>query len=168
MNKSLSKAIVLKSKFRNIFLKSRTEENRRNYSKQRNLCVALLRKSKREYFGNEKKICDNKKFWSVVKALLSNIKVVSNEKITLIENDYIVENDEKTATVLNNIFSNVITSLNIPQYNETEPVSQNINDPLIAAIIKYRSHPSIIAIKDKCNSDLHFNFSFVEYDEIMK
>ena len=169
MNKSLSKAIMLRSKFRNIFLKNGTEENRRNYSKQRNLCVALLRKSKREYFGNldEKKICDNKKFWSVVKPLLSN-KVVSNEKITLIENNNIIENDEKTATVLNNFFSNVITSLNIPQYNETEPVSQNINDPLIAAIIKYRSHPSIIAIKDKCNSDLHFNFSFVEYDEIMK
>ena len=168
MNKSLSKAIMSRSKFRNIFLKNRTEENRRNYSKQRNLCVALLRKSKREYFGNldEKKICDNKKFWSVVKPLLSN-KVVSNEKITLIENN-IIENDEKTAAVLNNFFSNVITSLNIPQYNETEPVSQNMNDPLIAAIIKYRFHPSIIAIKDKCNSDLHFNFSFVEYDEIMK
>ena len=81
MNKSLSKAIMLRSKFRNIFLKNRTEENRRNYSKQRNLCVALLRKSKREYFGNldEKKVCDNEKFWSVVKPLLSN-KVVSNEK----------------------------------------------------------------------------------------
>ena len=102
-----------------------------------------------------------------MKPLLSN-KVVSNEKITLIENNNIIENDEKTATVLNNFFSNVITSLNIPQYNETEPVSQNINDPLIAGIIKYRSNPSIIAIKDKCNSDLHFNFSFAEYDEITK
>ena len=71
-------------------------------------------------------------------------------------------------TVLNKFFSNVITSLNIPQYNETEPVSQNINNPLIPVIMKYRSHPSIIGIKDKCNSDLHFNFSFVEYDEIMK
>ena len=96
-----------------------------------------------------------------MKPLLSN-KVVSNEKIN------IIENDEKTATVLNNFFSNINASLNISQYNETEPVSQNINDPLIAAIIKYRSHPSIVAIKDKCNSDLHFNFSFVEYDEIMK
>ena len=58
MNKSLSKAIMLKSKFRNIFLKNKTEENKRNYFKQRNLCVALLRKSKREYFGNlnEKKV----------------------------------------------------------------------------------------------------------------
>ena len=83
MKKSLSKAIMLRSKFRNIFLKKRTEENRRNYSKQRNLCVALLRKSKREYFGNldEKKVCDNEKFWSVVKPLLSN-KFSSDEKIT--------------------------------------------------------------------------------------
>ena len=148
---------MLRSKFRNISLKNITEEDRRNYSKQRNLCVALLLKSKREYFGNvdEKKVCDNKKFLSVAKPLLSN-KVVSNEKMTLIENNNIIENDEKTATNLNNFFSDVITSLNIPQYNKTETVSQNINDPLIAAIIKYRAHPSIIAIKDKCNSDLHF------------
>ena len=97
-------------------------------------------------------MCDNKKFLSVAKPLLSN-KVVSNEKMTLIENNNIIKNDEKTATVLNNFFSDVITSLNIPQHNETETVSQNINDPLIAAIIKYRSHSSIIAIKDKCNSD---------------
>ena len=113
MNKSLSKAIMLRSKFRNIFLKNRTEENRRNYSKQRNLCVALLHKSKRKYFRNldAKKVCDNKKFWSVVKPLLSN-KVVSNEKINLIEHNNI-ENDKKTATFLNNFFSNVITSLSI-------------------------------------------------------
>ena len=147
MNKNLFKAIMLRSKFRNIFLKNRTEENRRNYSKQRNLCATLLRKSKREYFGilDEKKICDNKKFWSVVKPLLSN-KVVSNENITLPENNNIVENDEKTATLFNNFLSNVIKSLNIRQYNETEPVIQNINDPLIVAIIKYRSHPSIIEV----------------------
>ena len=128
-----------------------------------------MRKSKREYFGNhdEKKVCDNKKCWSIAEPLLSN-KVVSNEKITLIENNNIIENNEKTATVLKNFLSNVTTIVNILQYNETKPVSQNINDPLIAEIIKYRSHPSIIAIKDKCNSGLHFNFSFVEYDEIMK
>ena len=49
MNKNLrmSKAIMQRSKLRNIFLKNRTEENRNNYAKQRNLCVTLLRKSKR-------------------------------------------------------------------------------------------------------------------------
>ena len=47
MNKKLSKAIMQRSKLRNLFLKKRTEENRNNYVKQRNLCVTLLRKSKR-------------------------------------------------------------------------------------------------------------------------
>ena len=82
MNKTLSKAIMQRSKLRNIFLKNRTEENRNNYAKQTNLCVTLLRKSKREFYGNlnEKKLCDNKKFWGVFKPVLSN-KVVSNEKM---------------------------------------------------------------------------------------
>ena len=61
INKTLVKAIMIRS---NVFLKNKTEENRSNYSKQRNLSVTLLRKSKREYFGNlnEKSLCDNKKF----------------------------------------------------------------------------------------------------------
>ena len=69
MNKTFSKAIMQRSNLRNIFLKSRTEKNRNGYTKQRNLCVTLLRKSKREFYGNlnEKKICDNKKYWGVVK-----------------------------------------------------------------------------------------------------
>ena len=151
MNKTLPKAIMQRSKLRNIFLKNRTEENRNNYAKQRNLYVTILRKSKREFYGNinEKKLCDNKKFWGVVKPELSN-KVVSNEKIILVEKDNIVENDKKTVTVLNDFFSNIITNLGIPQYIEGEPVSQNIDDPLMKAIIKYRLHPSIIAIKEKC------------------
>ena len=86
MNKTLSKAIMQRFKLRNIFLKNRAEENKNNYAKQRNLCITLLRKSKREFYGNlnAKKICDNKKFWGVVKPVLSN-KVVSNEKMTLVE-----------------------------------------------------------------------------------
>ena len=96
MNKTLSKAIIKRSKLRNIFLKNRTEKNRKNYVKQRNLCVTPLRKSKREFYGNlnAKKLCDTKKFWGVVIPVLSN-KVVSNEKITLVKQDTIVENDKK-------------------------------------------------------------------------
>ena len=44
MNKTLSKVIMKESKLRNIFLKNKTKENRNNYAKQSNLCVALLRK----------------------------------------------------------------------------------------------------------------------------
>ena len=36
------------------------------------------------------------------------------------------------------------------------------------AVIKYRLHPSIIAIKEKCVSSFSFSFSQVERDEIIK
>ena len=154
-----------RSNLRNIFLKNRTEGNRNNNAKQRNLCVAFLRKIKREFYGNlnEKKLCDKKEFWRVVKPV-----VVSNEKITLVETDNLVENDKKTATVLNVFFSNIITNLCIPQHIEGEPVSRNIEDPLMKAIIKYRLHPTIIAMKEKCISSSSFSFSQLERDEIIK
>ena len=69
---------------------------------------------------------------------------------------------------MNEFFSNVITTLGIPQYIETEPVSQNIDDPLMKTIMKYKFHPSIVAIKKNCNSCLSFSFSHVERHEIMK
>ena len=46
MNKELSKAIMDRTRFKNNFLKHRTDENRKKYSKQRNYCVSLLRKTK--------------------------------------------------------------------------------------------------------------------------
>ena len=98
MKKNFSKAIMQRSKLRSLFLKSRTEKNRNNYFKQRNLCLTLLRKSKKEFFGNlnEKNLWDNKKYWGVVKPLLSN-NVVSNDKIILVEDENILENDKNTA-----------------------------------------------------------------------
>ena len=112
-------------------------------------------------------MCGNKKFWGVVKPLLSN-NVVCNERITLVEDGKIIEYDKNTASILNEFFSNIITTLGIPQYNETEPVSHNISDPLMKAIMKYRFHPSIVAIKKNCNSGLSFSFSQVERHEIIK
>ena len=94
---------MVRTRLRNIFLKNRSEENKINYNKQKNLCVTLLRKSKREYYQNlsVENICDNKKFWKVVKPLLSN-KIMSSEKITLVEGTKILKNDKETAKILNN------------------------------------------------------------------
>ena len=157
-----------RSKLRNLFLKKKTEENRNNYVKQRNLCVTLLQKSKREFFGslNETDLRDNKKFSGVVNSLLSN-KVVHNEIITLVEDDKIIEKDKNTAFILNEFFSKIITILGIRQYDEMEH-SHNTGDLLMKAIMKYRFHPSIVAITKKCNSGLSLSFSQVECDEIIK
>ena len=129
----------------------------------------FFRKSKRKFLGslNETDLCDNKKFWGVDKPLLSN-KNASNQKITFVEDDKIVENGKNTASVLNEVFSNIIIKLWIHQYNETKPMSHNISNPLMKAIIIYRFHPSITAIKKNCNSDFSFGLYQVESDEIMK
>ena len=52
MNKRLPKAIMKRTNFRNKFLKNPTDENRYIYTKQRNLCVSLLRKEKKQCFAN--------------------------------------------------------------------------------------------------------------------
>ena len=46
MNKELCKAIMTRSRLRNIFLKLKTNESRDAYKIQRNYCVKLLRKTK--------------------------------------------------------------------------------------------------------------------------
>ena len=47
-------------------------------------------------------------------------------------------------------------------------MSHDIGDPLMKAIMKYRFHPSIVAVKKNCSSGLSFSFSQVERHEIMK
>ena len=47
--KELSKAIMLRSKLRNQFLKTKTKESKMKYNKQRNLSVSITRKAKRNY-----------------------------------------------------------------------------------------------------------------------
>ena len=128
-----------------------------------------MRKSKREYFNNlnEKNVCNNKNDCRVFKPLLSN-KSISNEKIKIVAGGKIVRRYKETAKVLNEFFSNVVTNLNIPQFNQIDRISENISDPVIKAIVKYRAHPSIIASKENCTSKSNFNFSFVEKADILK
>ena len=131
MNKELSKELMHRTRLRNNFLRNRSDENKGKYSKQRNYCISLLRKTKKNYYSNlnEKKITDNKTFWKAVKPFLSN-KTPSNEKITLTEKDKIIKTDSKTANVLNIFFSTIISNLNISEYPVSDPISNDINDPV--------------------------------------
>ena len=46
MNRILSKEIMKRSRLRNEFLKSKSEADKKNYIKQRNYCMSLLRRTK--------------------------------------------------------------------------------------------------------------------------
>ena len=74
MNKPFAREHMKRTHLRNQFLKTRSEVNRISFIKQRNYCVSLLRKTKKQYYANlnEKDVADNKKFWKTVKPLLSD------------------------------------------------------------------------------------------------
>ena len=63
---------MTRTRLRNRFLKNSSNLNRDLFRRQRNLCVNLLRKSKRDYFAkqNKKKVTDSERFWKTVKPLL--------------------------------------------------------------------------------------------------
>ena len=69
---------------------------------------------------------------------------------------------------MNEFFSNVATNLNILQFNQIDRTSENISDRVSKAIVKYITHPSIIAIKENCISKSNCSFSFVEKGDILK
>ena len=73
MTKKLHKAIMKHSRLRNKLLSDKTKMSRKEYRKQRNFCVNLLKRAKKEHFANlyVNSISDNK-FWQIVKSLFSN------------------------------------------------------------------------------------------------
>ena len=118
MNKALSNEIMTRTRLRNKFLKDRSEENKKKYSKQRNYCVSqFLKKPKSDYFGNpnEKNINDNKTVWKTIKPFLSD-KVRLANKMTLIDNEEIIMGNYNTAKFWNTFFSKLAVTL----------ISQNI------------------------------------------
>ena len=174
MNKTLSKEIMKRTRLRNKFLKNKNDYNKREFSKQRNYCVSLVRKSKKLYYSNldEKNVTDNKTFRKTIKPFLSD-KIVSRvivSKISLTEEDEIIESDRNTAQILNTFFSNIVSNLKIAEYANCDPISDNINDPVIKSNVQYRNHPSILKIGEVCNRKQCslFSFSHVDKEEILK
>ena len=151
MTKQLRKAIMHRSRLKNVFNKNCTPKSWNIYKKQRNFCVNLLRKTKKQYFENIniKDINDNKKFRKTTKPFFRN-KVLNTSKLMLIEN---------TQPYLEKICPCKYGEPNIKKSLQLK----NLED----IIIYYLNHISIVKIKSPNNthSDL-FTFNLVSSDEI--
>ena len=89
----------------------------------------------------------------------------SFSKITLIENELLLNDDEKISSTLNDFFSNVVSNLNIPPYEDPSVNPEQFEDPVLKANEKYKYHPSIKAIKEKkLNKTFTLNILFDEVD----
>ena len=148
MSKFLLSNISHRTKLRNKFLKNPTPTNKTAYKTQRNKCVKILRNEKRSYYENLNPniLSDNKKFWKMVKPFFSE-KSSIKQKVILIENNEILNNDQKVAETLNIFFTDVVKRLGTENEFCPLPIEDDSTD--ISTIIKdYSKHPSILQIKE--------------------
>ena len=167
MTKAFSRAVMQRTRLRNKFLKNPSEENKLLYNKQRNFCVSLLRKEKREYFAkmNEKDISDNRTFWQTVKHFISD-KIKSKESIILVNNSNIESNEIDVAKTFNEFVSNIVKNLDIPEYQCEDNLHFRLSsNPVLHATTKFRNHPSINTIRQYCSAQRFPSFYSSEVDK---
>ena len=99
--KELNNATMTRCRLRNRYLKEKNADSKIAYNKQRNYCVNLLPRTKKNYFANINisSITDNKRFWKTVKPLLSD-KISHKETINLVENHTILIDNQLTYSII--------------------------------------------------------------------
>ena len=68
---------------------------------------------------------------------------------TLVEDNSILENNDKIAEIFNNFFTSAVSNLNIPPFLDPSVEIDHIEDPILRIIEQYKNHSSIIEIKEK-------------------
>ena len=166
VTKALRKAIMKRSSLENKYYKDRGSESFKLYKKQKNYCSKLYKKERKKYYANLdlKNITDNKMFWSTVKPFFTD-KRSQSSKITLVDGDKIVSDDQEVSDKLNSFFKNAIESLEIGENKYLLNDTIGLNNPIDIAIKKFEDHPSILNIKENVTAS-NFTFRPVELSDI--
>ena len=154
MNKTVSQAFMHRSKLKSISNKNPTQANKNGYKRQRNFCVNLLAREKERFYNNLdlRILNDNKTFWQNIKPLFSNKQNILQKNITLIEKDEIISKDNEVAEKLNTFFIEAVKNLEIEPFNDYSQDTEII-------ISKYKTHPSILEIKEEVKVESKFKFA---------
>ena len=112
-----------------------------------------------------KKVTDNKSFWKTVKPSFSD-KSIKDGNIILIEDEIMISDEEKVAEIFNSFFGNVIQDLGIKPIDAISNIPDNTEDPVLSAISKYQSHPSIVKITNQMQNQAKFTFCPPNKEEI--
>ena len=86
----------------------------------------------------------------------------------MVEKGVILRIDLETSEVLNTFSGNIVKNIEINQYSNFDPVIKNVKDPTLRAILKYKDHPSILAIQNKCKNQIKFAFGEMDLASIEK
>ena len=165
VSKDLRKAIMLRSKLKNIAVKSKNPEDVARYKRQRNLVVSMNRKAKKSFFGKHDPKKSPKGFWDTFKPLFSNKINTAEERIQLIEDGNILSNDLEISEVFNQHYHTVTDRLKVPRWNSVDgEISNDVN----SALAKFADHPSVLKILENRQNVDKFEFSPVTQSQTLK
>ena len=106
---------------------------------------------------------------------MENNKTISSDKgnltsqIKLIENDELIQNDNKIKETLNTFSKNAVSTLDIIENSYiVNNESSTILDTVERAIKKYEINPSILLIKNKIGNEKSFKFEAISVSDIEK
>ena len=102
-------------------------------------------------------VTDNRKFWKTVKPLFSE-KHFSNNKITLLEGEEIISNDQEIAEIFNAYFANIVENLDIEGFVTCDYSYVPELDYISNIVEKFKNHPSILTIKENVKNEKRFSF----------
>ena len=108
---------------------------------------------------NIKQVSDNKLFWKSAK-LFFNGKGCNSSKITLVEENNIISDEEEIANVMNNYFINVTKTLNLKKQLGVGRSGVNEFDNHISIKMIHEKYPEILPES--------FKFLFVSNNEVIK
>ena len=92
-------------------------------------------------------IVENKTFWEVIKPFITNKIVLSNNNITLIQNNSVITDDKELTSLFNDHYINIVEKTTTVKPFCISDGNFNNKEELIFDIInRNKNHPSIVKI----------------------
>ena len=127
MTKAFRKATMKRSRLESKYLINSYQNMKIYKTNKKNFCSTLYKKRKKKYSKiDTRKITDNKTFWKTITLFISS-KAPSLSRITLIENEAIISDDQKATETLSKFFVRVLDKLHNKKF-------KNISNILLWAL----------------------------------
>ena len=110
MKKDLSKAITMKSKAKNQYIKWPSGENYLAFKKAKNKRTSINKKAKKDYFKEATKygVMTNQEFWKKIKPFLTNKGCFSEDKISIEVNDELASDENILTKIFNRHYISIV------------------------------------------------------------
>ena len=163
MNKNLSKAIMKRASLRTKYLKNKTNLNRANFKKQRNLCVKLkceaINKNFEQATNDVNK--NSKHFYDLIKPYMTNKGALSSNDIILYENNEYICDDKQLVEIFNKFYIFIVkqtTGKDPKDITNTLDGAIKMENVVEKIIDLYETHSSIQSIRVKSSHLEPFRF----------